>query len=86
MTRRTSLTSCRLCEATCGLVVEHDDELVYAVRGDEDDIHSGGYLCPKAVGTGDVQADPDRIRQPQLRTATGWTPIGWDEALEWAGG
>ena len=41
------------------------------IRGDEDDPFSRGHICPKAVALKDVHEDPDRLRRPLRRTATG---------------
>jgi len=41
--------TCMLCEAVCGLLVEHDGERATGVRGDVDDVFSQGHICPKAV-------------------------------------
>ena len=41
--------TCPLCEATCGLAVEHVDNAVTRVRGDDLDAFSGGFMCPKGV-------------------------------------
>ena len=78
----TSITTCHLCEAVCGLVLEHDGPRITSLRAHEADVHSRGHLCPKAAAIGDVSGDPDRIREPMLKTASGeWRSMGWDEAL-----
>src|SRR5881398_314714 len=75
------LHTCMLCEAVCGVTVEGD-----SVRGDPDDPFSQGHICPKAAAIPDVQNDPDRLRAPQRRMASGkWQSISWDEALDEAG-
>jgi anaerobic selenocysteine-containing dehydrogenase len=76
--------TCCLCEAVCGIAVEHEPETgrVLRVRGDEQDPLSRGYICPKAAGLDDVRTDPDRLRQPLLRTESGHREIGWDQALD----
>jgi len=71
---------CPFCEATCGLAVEVEGESIVAVRGDEEDPFSRGFLCPKAHGLKQLQHDPDRLRRPVRRTPDGWEEIGWDEA------
>ena len=82
MMRRTEFRACTLCEATCGLRFEVEDDRVVAVRGDDDDPFSRGYVCPKGVAIADVHDDPDRLRTPVRRTAGGtFEPIGWDDAL-----
>jgi anaerobic selenocysteine-containing dehydrogenase len=78
----THFRTCTLCEAMCGLVLETDGGRVVSVRGDAEDPFSHGHICPKGVALGDVHADPDRLRQPMRRTASGWQPVSWDEALD----
>ena len=82
MATRTHYRTCTLCEAMCGLVIETEGSQVRSIRGDADDPLSHGHICPKAVALQDIQEDPDRLRQPIRRDGKGWTPIGWDEALD----
>ena len=77
--------TCMLCEAVCGLLVEHDGERATGVRGDVDDVFSQGHICPKAAAIPDVMHDRDRIRQPMRRVGDRWEPLSWKEALEEAG-
>ncbi len=79
----THYRSCPLCEATCGVAVEVDGERVVSVRGDDADPFSKGYICPKGTALGDLHHDPDRLRQPMRRDGDTWTPMGWDEALDY---
>ena len=46
---RTHRRACNLCEAVCGLVVELDGTRIVSIKGDNDDPHSKGFLCPKAL-------------------------------------
>ena len=39
----------------------------------------------KAVALKDVQEDPDRLRRPLRRTASGWAEVSWNDAIEEAG-
>jgi anaerobic selenocysteine-containing dehydrogenase len=74
--------TCTLCEATCGLSFEVEDNRVLSVRPDEDDVFSRGYVCPKGIAIADVHHDPDRLRTPMRRTTTGsFVRISWDEAF-----
>jgi anaerobic selenocysteine-containing dehydrogenase len=66
----------------CGLVIETDGDRITAIRGDEDDPWSKGYLCPKGVALQDIHHDPNRLRQPVRRTPDGWEPISWQAALD----
>jgi anaerobic selenocysteine-containing dehydrogenase len=74
--------TCNLCEAMCGLSIEHDGERVIEIRGDVDDVLSAGYLCPKAVALKDLHEDPDRIREPQRRVGDRFEPCDWETALD----
>ncbi len=78
----THFRTCNLCEAMCGLAIEVEDGRIASIEGDPDDPFSGGHLCPKGVALKDLHEDPDRLRRPVRRTASGWDEIGWDEALD----
>ena len=80
----THVSTCPLCEAACGILVDADRGRVCAVRGDPDDPFSHGYVCPKASALVDLHDDPHRLRAPLIREDGGWREAGWDEALETA--
>jgi len=73
--------TCSLCEAMCGLVIEHDGDVVRSIKADPNDVFSKGHICPKAVALQDIHNDPDRLREPLRRTLTGWEKIDWETAL-----
>jgi anaerobic selenocysteine-containing dehydrogenase len=66
----------------CGVVIEHEDQKILSIRGDDDDPLSRGHICPKAVSLADIHNDPDRLREPLKRTATGWEKIPWEQAFD----
>ena len=74
--------TCPLCEAMCGIVIEHRDGTVVSIKPNRDDVLSHGHICPKAVALKDLHEDPDRLRRPLRRTASGWEEVGWDEAYD----
>lgn len=78
----TALRICPFCEATCGLALTVEDGRVTDVRGDEDDVFSAGYLCPKGVALSQLDEDPDRLRAPMVRKGEGFAEATWDEAFE----
>jgi len=78
----THFTSCPLCEATCGVVVETDGSRVVSVRGDEEDTFSRGYICPKGTALADLHHDPDRLQKPIRRDGERWHEMEWDEAFD----
>ena len=67
----TVFRTCTLCEAMCGLAFEVEENRILAVRADDADVFSQGYICPKGVAIASIHDDPDRLRQPMRRTATG---------------
>ena len=79
---QTHFRTCNLCEAMCGIVIQHDGENVLSIKGDKDDPFSKGYICPKATALQDLHEDSDRLRHPVERTANGWKEISWLEALD----
>jgi len=66
----------------CGVEIRVRGREILSIRGDEKDPFSRGHICPKALGIKDVHEDPDRIRHPLRRTATGWKEVSWEEALD----
>ncbi|MFW2388452.1 MAG: molybdopterin-dependent oxidoreductase, partial [Polyangiales bacterium] len=78
---RTHYRTCNICEAMCGLAIEHRDGKVLSIRGDKDDPFSKGHLCPKAVALQDYYTDEDRLKTPLKKTADGWEGISWEQAF-----
>lgn len=77
----THFRTCHLCEATCGLEITTKGDSVVRIRGDRDDVFSHGFLCPKGSSIKDLDADPDRLRHPMIRTGDEWREASWDEAF-----
>jgi anaerobic selenocysteine-containing dehydrogenase len=82
MEMKTHYRACNLCEAMCGLEIKHTDNKIISIKGDKNDTFSRGYICPKATALQDIYEDPDRIRIPMERTASGWQEISWQQALD----
>lgn len=87
MTETTSVHRiCPFCEACCGLKVDIETDAatrtqrVIKVRGDEDDVFSRGFLCPKAVGLKDLHEDPDRLRTPLIKRDGVFAEASWEDA------
>jgi anaerobic selenocysteine-containing dehydrogenase len=83
---RTAFRTCPLCEAGCGLEITLKDgpegEEVTRIRGDQDDVFSKGYICPKGSTLKQLHEDPDRIRRPLVKRDGQFVEVGWDEAFE----
>jgi len=79
---RVHFRTCTLCEAMCGLRMELEGSRITSIRGDEEDLFSRGHICPKALALKDLYEDPDRLRHPMRRTASGWEQVSWEDALD----
>ncbi|MFI7677029.1 molybdopterin-dependent oxidoreductase [Actinophytocola sp. NPDC049390] len=77
----TTPVTCPLCEATCGLAVTIEGDRVTGVRGDDADVFSHGFVCPKGVSLGALHHDPDRLRTPLVRRDGELVEATWDEAF-----
>ncbi len=77
----THYRTCNICEAMCGLAIEHREGEVLSIRGDKDDPFSKGHICPKAVALQDYYTDEDRLKTPLRKTTGGWESISWDRAF-----
>jgi len=76
-----------LCEAGCGLEISlstqsDGSEVVDRIRGDQKDVFSAGYVCPKGATLKHLHEDPDWLRQPVLKRDGKFVPVSWDEAYE----
>jgi len=82
MTLETRLTFCRICEATCGLEVDVENNRVAAIRPDPKHVVSKGYACVKGTRWGDTQHSPDRVLHPLKRVGDRFVEISWDQAID----
>ncbi len=80
MTARTAFRTCPLCEATCGLEIEIENEKVKRIRGDRADPFSKGFICPKGSTLKQLHEDPDRLQTPMVRRGGEWLAVSWHEA------
>ena len=81
MSDGTHFVTCPLCEATCGLEVTVTDGAVKRIRGDQDDVFSGGFICPKGSTLKQLYEDPDRLQTPMVRRDGKLVEATWDEAF-----
>lgn len=64
------------------MVATVEDGKLVALRPDKDHPLSAGFACQKGIAFTEVVNDPDRIQTPLRRTADGFEPVSWDEALD----
>ncbi len=81
MAKRIEFRTCPLCEATCGLELHLEDDVLTLVRGDKEDVFSKGYLCPKGTALKQLDADPDRVKLPLVKRDGEFVEVTWDEAF-----
>ncbi|MGH2752803.1 MAG: molybdopterin oxidoreductase family protein [Actinomycetota bacterium] len=81
METTTHFRTCPLCEATCGLAITMNGGGITDIRGDDRDVFSHGYICPKGTAVKHLQEDPDRLRTPLVKEGDSLRPATWDEAL-----
>lgn len=78
--------TCNLCEAVCGIEIEHADGEISAIKGDKKDPFSRGHICPKALALKDVYLDKNRLKTPVKRFGNEWREISWEAAFAEIGG
>ena len=59
-------TICRLCAATCGMIVTVRDDRIVDVRGDDTHPASQGYSCAKGRAMGAIYHDIHRLDHPSI--------------------
>jgi anaerobic selenocysteine-containing dehydrogenase len=75
-------STCTLCEAMCGVEVTTLDREILSIVGDKQNPFSEGHVCPKAMALKDLYDDPERLKQPLEKTASGWQTITWEAAFD----
>ncbi len=84
-------TFCRVCEPSCGLVAEVENDRLIRLRPDNDNPVSRGFACHKGVEFTAIHQDPDRLNRPlrrlhARRASASFEPAqfeetSWDEAI-----
>jgi anaerobic selenocysteine-containing dehydrogenase len=83
MSRRTSKSFCRICQAFCAIEVEFEDGRVVTVRGDRRDPATGGYTCVKGRQLPEQLGHPGRLRSSLCRGGDGrFQPIASAGAMD----
>ena len=78
-------TFCEMCFWRCGGIAHLRDGKLWKFEGNPLDPMSMGRLCPRGTGAVGAHYDPDRLRQPLIRSSERgeekWKTATWDEAL-----
>jgi len=77
-------TVCRECPAGCGMLVKTREGRAIKVEGNPDHPVSRGRLCARGQASLQGLYNPDRIRQPLLKDASGnFQALSWNDAEAW---
>jgi len=80
--RKDFATCCVLCSHNCGIRVDIEDNKMVAVRADDRNPITEGYLCNKAFSVTKYVHHNQRVTQPLRRNADGeLEPVSWDVAI-----
>jgi anaerobic selenocysteine-containing dehydrogenase len=68
----------------CGMLAEVRDGRLLAVRGDDANPDSRGFLCVRGQASREVFDNPSRLLRPLVRDrrTDAFREAGWDEALD----
>lgn len=79
-------STCGMCFAACGVLIQVEDGRVTGVKGDPDSPVNYGVLCPKGQAAVELLYHPERLTHPLKRIGEKgrgqWARIPWDEALD----
>ncbi len=81
MERKTTVTFCRICEATCGLRATVEGGRVVALEPDDEHVVSKGYACVKGLHQHRLLHSPDRLMYPERFDGERRARVSWDDAL-----
>ncbi|MDR2715827.1 MAG: molybdopterin-dependent oxidoreductase, partial [Coriobacteriaceae bacterium] len=83
-------TCCNMCFNACAILVNVVDGVVVDVKGDSRSPIGGGRICAKGAAGIMLLYDPDRVKQPLIRTNPNkglnedpqWEEVSYDEAFD----
>ncbi|HJP50683.1 MAG TPA: molybdopterin-dependent oxidoreductase [Pseudomonadales bacterium] len=75
-------TFCRVCEPSCGLIAEVENESIVSLKPDNEHPVTRGFACHKGIATLEIHNDQDRLSFPKQKAGEDFQRISWDEAVE----
>ncbi|WP_242123862.1 molybdopterin-dependent oxidoreductase [Sphingobium sp. Sx8-8] len=70
------ISYCRICQASCGIIANVEDNRIVQIVGDADNPLSQGFTCPKGRRGGELLAGPSRLTQSLKKQPDGsFAPI-----------
>jgi len=73
-------TFCRVCEPSCALIAEVENNEIVSLLPDRDHPVTKGFACHKGLATLEIHQDPDRNNYPMKKVGDGFERVSWDEA------
>ena len=73
-------TFCRVCEPSCALIAEVENDEIISLLPDRDHPVTKGFACHKGLATLEIHQDPDRNNYPMKKVGNGFERVSWDEA------
>ncbi|MEE4249558.1 MAG: molybdopterin-dependent oxidoreductase, partial [Alcanivoracaceae bacterium] len=79
-------TFCRVCEPSCGLLAEVENDTLVRLLPDRDHPVTKGFACHKGINYQGIHQDPDRLNVPMVRVnakqqAGEFVEQSWDESI-----
>lgn len=81
-TTETRTTFCRICEASCGLVLHLENGRVQHIEPNKSHIGTLGFSCMKGLQQHRLYDTPDRLQYPLKRVGDEFVRISWQQALQ----
>ena len=78
---QTKHTFCRICEASCGLVAQVEDDKVVSLAPDKAHHGTLGFSCMKGLHQHKMYDSPDRLQHPLKRVGDSFVQITWEQAI-----
>ena len=82
MAIETKKTYCRFCLGCCAMDIDVDGDELIALRGDPDNVLSGGYTCLRGRELITMHQHPERIRGVLKREGDDFVAIDQTQALD----
>lgn len=75
-------TFCRICEASCGLIAEIDNNKIQSLKPNTTHIGTDGFACMKGLNQHKMYDSPDRLKYPLKRVNGEFQRITWEQAID----
>jgi len=77
----TKTTFCRICECSCGLLINVENNRIVEIHPDRQHVVTQGYACIKGLSLDKLNHHADRLHHPLKREGDTFKRISWKQAL-----